>query len=375
VSKAMWTTVAAIAIVACSRAPEPEAPPRAVLVKRVGQGTTGRLTVLSGEVRARHETDLAFQVGGKLLERRVDVGALVKRGQVLARLDPQDVNQAAAAARAAVVAAESDLAWARVELERARELRGKNFISASVLDERTAGFRAADARLDQARAQARVAGNQAGYATLVADADGVVTAALAEPGQVLGAGQAALRVARQGEREILVYLPESRRREVAVGAVAEVRPWAESTRSYPARVREVAPAADATTRTYAVRVAVPGADEALPLGATAVALFAGQAPEPESGASPAGPFLLPLPAVTRQGETASVWVVDGDRRDAGTVQPRPVEVAAYREDGVLVKRGLAAGDRVVVAGVHTLVPGQTVRVVDEAAPVALDVAR
>lgn len=349
-------------LAACSKEPEPAMPPRAVLVKSVDQATVGAAARLSGEVRARHEADLAFQVGGKLVERRVDVGAPVKKGQILGRIDPQDVNQAAAAARAAVTAAESDLALARAELERTRELRARNFVSASVLDERTTSFRAAEARLAQARAQAGVAANQAAYARLVADADGVVTAVLAEPGQVVGAGQAVLRVARQGEREILVFLPESRRREVAVGAAAQIRPWAEAGRSYAGKVREVAPAADPATRTYAVRVSVPAADEALPLGATAVVLLSGEE---------AVQVLLPLPAVSRRGDAASVWVVDGD----GTVQPRQVEVAAYREDGVVVKGGLAATDRVVVAGGHTLVPGQKVRPVDATAPVALDVKR
>lgn len=364
-NKLVVMTAAVLLAAACAKEPEPAAPPRAVLVRSAGETAVGSLAVLSGEVRARHEADLAFQVGGKLLERRVDAGATVKKGEVLGRIDPQDVNQAAAAARAAVTAAESDLTWARVELDRARELRTRNFVSASVLDERSAGFKAAEARLAQARAQADVAGNQAGYATLRSDADGVVTAVLAEPGQVLGAGQAVLKLAHQGEREILVYLPESRRREVAVGTAAEVRPWADSARSYPGRVREVAPAADAATRTYALRVSVPAADEALPLGATAMVAFAGQA---------AGHILLPLPAVTRQGDAASVWVVSGEGGE-GVVQPRAVAVEAYREDGVLLRGGLSPTDRVVVAGAHTLVPGQKVRVVDAAAPVALDAKR
>jgi membrane fusion protein, multidrug efflux system len=362
VKRMIWVLPVAAVAAACSRSPEPEAPPRPVLVRSVGEGAVGSLALLSGEVRARHEADLAFRLGGKVVERRVDVGAVVRKGQVLARLDPQDVELAAAAARAAVAAAESDLTLARVEYERARDLRARNFISGSVLDARTAALQAAQARFAQARAQAAVAGNQTGYASLLADGDGVVTAVLAEPGQVVGAGQAVLSVARLGEREILLHLPESRRRQVTVGTAAEIRPWADSARRYVGRVREVAPAADATTRTYAVRVSVVGADESLPLGATAVALFAGEA---------VGQVLLPLPAVTRQGEDASVWVVDGD----GVVQPRPVEVVAFREDGVLVKGGLAAAERVVVAGVHTLVPGQKVRVVDERAPVALDVKR
>lgn len=361
-SRRGWLWPVILVVAACARAPEPEATPRAVLVRSVGHGVEGAAAVLTGEVRARHEAELAFRVGGKLLERRVDLGAAVARGDLLGRIDPQDVELAAAAARAAVAAAESDLTLARVEYDRARSLRDRNFISGSALDSRAATRQAAEARLAQARAQAASAGNQAAYASLRADADGVVTAVLAEPGQVLAAGQGVLRVARQGEREVLIFVPESRVRQMTVGAPVEVRPWAEAGRRYPGRVREVAAAADATTRTYALRVSVPGADEALPLGATAAVLFPGDG---------AGQTLLPLPAVTRQGDSASVWVVDGE----GVAHPRPVEVAAFREDGVLVKGGLEPGERVVVAGVHTLAPGQTVRAMDEAAPVALDVKR
>lgn len=359
---AIWMLAGALLLAACGEAPEPPAPLRSVLVKRVEPAELGAPSVLTGEVRARHEADLAFRVGGKMVERRVDVGGLVTRGQLLARLDPRDVELAAVAAQAAVAAAESDLGLARLEYDRARDLRARNFVSGSVLDARTATLRAAEARLAQARAQASAASNQAAYASLAADAAGVVTAVLAEPGQVVGAGQTVLRVARSGEREVLVYLPESRRRELTEGATVEVRPWAEASRSYSGKVREVAPAADAVTRTYALRVGVPGADEALPLGATAVVVFAGR---------PGGRLLLPLPAVTRHGDAASVWVVDGD----GRVQPRPVVVASYRDDGVVVRSGLAANDQVVVAGAHTLEPGQQVRVVDERAPVALDVKR
>lgn len=358
----VWVSLSVLILGACAKAPEPEAPPRAVLVREVGRSAVGQQAVLTGEVRARHEADLAFRVGGKVLERRVDLGASVRKGQVLARLDPQDVELAATSARAAVASAESDVALARVEFERARDLRAKNFVSASVLDARTTALKGAEARLAQARAQSSVAANQSAYASLLADGDGVVTAVLAEPGQVVAAGQAVLRVAQQGEREVLVYLPEGRHRQVAVGATVEVRPWADSERRYPGRVREVAAAADATTRTYATRVSVTGADAALPLGATAVVLFAGESP---------GQVLLPLPAVTRQGAVSSVWVVDAQ----GVVFPRPVEVVAFREDGVVVTAGLQAQDRVVVAGVHTLVAGKKVRAVDEKAPVALDVTR
>lgn len=350
-------------VAACSGPPPAEPPPRAVLVRTVADGAVApSLQLYTGEVRARHETDLAFRIGGKLVERRVDVGARVARGELLARLDPQDVQLAANAAAARVAAAQADLSLARAELVRSESLQARNFISASALDSRRTAVQAAEARLRQARAEAASAGNQTGYAALVADHEGIVTATPAEAGEVVAAGQAVLRVARPDEREILIHVPESRIRELAEGTVATVRPWAEPGRTYPARVREIAPAADATTRSYAVRVAVGADDEALPLGATASVAFAVAAD---------AQAILPLPAVTRIDGRATVWIVDEDSR----TQPLEVETGAFREDGVVVRAGLPAGARVVVAGVHRLVAGETVRVVDEAAPVALDVKR
>lgn len=355
--------VAGVVLLAgCQQAVEAPVAPMTVLVRTAAVSPLAAESVLAGEVRARHEADLSFQVGGKLLERRVDVGSLVRKGEVLARLDPTDVNLALRAARAAQAAAQADLALARAELERARGLRERNFISASALETRQAALAAAQARFDQTRAQAQVSGNQADYAVLMADADGVVTAALAEVGQVLGPGQGVVRVARRGEREILIHVPEGRRNGVSLGAEVEVRPWADGARRYPGKVRELAPAADPLTRTFAARVSVAGGDDALPLGGTAVVVFVG--PDREG-------ILLPLPALTRQGGHPVVWVVDGQ----GVVNPRAVEVAAYRADGVVVQAGLAAGEQVVVAGVHKLVPGQTVRSVGESAPVVLDVMR
>lgn len=355
--------VAALAVAACAPPVTDVSGPRAVLVRTVAAGGGGvAVQVYTGEVRARYETDLAFRIGGKVIERRVDVGATVRRGQVLARLDPQDAKLAVAAAAAQVAAAEADAVLARAELERAQGLRAQGFISASALDARKTSLEAAQARLRQARAEAAVSGNQAAYADLAADADGVVTAVAVEVGQVLAAGQSVLRVARPGEREVLVHVPESRLREVAVGAAVHVRSWSAPEREFVGRVREVAPAADAATRTYAVRVAVAQADDALPLGSTASVAVAQAA---------SGQTLLPLSAVGRIDAQPVVWVVGDD----DTVRPLAVEVEAFREDGVVVRAGLPAQVRIVVAGIHRLVAGETVRAIAEGAPVALDVQR
>lgn len=352
--------VALAALAACSAPPEAAKPPPAVLVRTMpAEANAIEARLYTGEVRARHEIDLGFRVAGKLAERRVDVGDRVSAGQVLARLDPQDLVLASQAAVAQQAAAEADRELARAEYRRVEQLHARNFVSASAVDARRAALQAAEARLRQIRAQAAVAGNQADYAVLRAPQDGVVTAAPAETGQVLALGQTALRIARGDAREVLIHVPESRIAELRAGMTAAVRPWAQADRELAGRVREIAPSADAATRSYAVRVAFEAADGVPPLGATASVLFARPA---------AMQALLPLSAVTRAGGRTVAWLVD----EAHTVRPVEVDAGEFREDGVVIRGGLPAGSRVVLAGVHRLVEGQTVRAVDETAPVALD---
>ncbi len=363
------TLLAGASLLAACSAPAPEASlPRAVLVRTLAAATAPPAVQLyTGEVRARIEVDVGFRVGGKLVERRVDVGADVAAGAPLARLDPVDANLAASAAQAAVAAAEADLALARTEYERAQTLATRAFISPSVLDARRTALQAAEARLHQARVQAQAAANQAGYTRLDAPAGGVVAAVFAEPGQVVGAGQPVFRLARPDEREVLIHVPEGRAAQLQPGTTAHVRTWAAPDREYAASVREVAPAADAATRTFAIRVAVAQADAGLPLGATASVVFA-------APAGPAGGVVLPLAAVSRApGESAggTVWVVGEDER----VRPIAVEVLAWREDGARLRAELPPRARLVLAGGHTLVEGERVRAVEEGAPVVLDVAR
>lgn len=353
--------VLAALLAGCSDPAPVEKAPRAVLVRTIGgDASAPRVRVYTGEIRARHEADIGFRIGGKLIGRSVDVGARVRPGQVLARLDPQDVKLAEQAAAAQVSAAEADVALARAEFERVQNLHARNFVSASALDSRRTARQAAEARLRQARAQLATAGNQAGYAALTVADEGVVTAAPAEVGQVVAAGQPVLRVARPEQREVLIHVPESRIAELGPGSPAVVRAWASPARTYAAAVREIAPAADAATRSYAVRVSVADPDDALALGATASVAF--------SDAQGAAHMVLPLTAVTRVDGHATVWVVD----EASHLAPLAVDTGEFREDGVVVVGGLPAGSRVVLTGVHRLVAGETVRAVDEAAPVALD---
>lgn len=361
--RALAMALMAMVLAACSEPQVLEQVPRAVLVRSLASDEmVAQANVYVGEVQARFESDLAFRIGGKLIERHVDTGAQVQRGQVLARLDPRDVELAASAAQAQLAAAVADLALARAELKRSEDLHDSGFISASALDVRRTAVQANEARMHQARAQAAAAGNQADYAVLRSDRDGVVVAALVDAGQVIAAGQAVLRIAQLHEREIVIHVPESRVRAYSNGQVATVRPWAVEDKEYPALVREIAPAADTATRSYAVRVSVPAADDGLPLGATASVVFAStQAPQ----------IVLPMAAVTAIDGEATVWVVDA----ASRVQPLKVSMGMMRENGVVILSGLPVEARVVVAGVHQLIAGELVRPVAAAAPVALDVKR
>lgn len=341
----------------CERPAPPPQPPRPALVVTAGVSAGSAPTILVGEVRSRYETAQGFRIDGKIVERRVEVGSVVKKGQVLARLDAADAGLSAMAARAGVAAAEADLALAQTELDRQRKLYQRQFVSGTALDMQEAQFKSAQARLDQARAQAAVAGNQSGYTEMRADRDGVITGIRAEPGQVVEAGEAVVFISVPSAMEVAVAVPESRMAGIVVGMPAEIRLWANREASYRGKVREIAPAADSATRTFQVRVAFEQEDAALHLGMTAGVRFLR---EDQPG------FLLPAAAISQYQGKNVVWVVDPKTRQ---VQPRPVRTGAYVEDGVLVTQGLAGGEQIVAAGVHALTPGLTVR------PVAVESSR
>jgi multidrug efflux system membrane fusion protein len=338
-------------LAACAKPADPVAAVRPVLVQKVVPGGAAPHDVYSGEIRARIEADLAFRVGGKMVARTVDAGARVKKGQVLARLDPEDARLSLEGARANLSAAESDAALARDELARYADLLAKKFISQSAYDQRKNQSNAANAKLEQARAQAGVAGNQASYTTLTADADGVVTEIKTEPGQVVAAGQPVMRLAHDGEREVVINVPEGDVARYKVGQAAVVSRWADPSKLLPGSIREIAGAADPATRTYTVRISVPNAPPDVQLGMTANVGFHGS----DNGSV----VLLPLTSITKDREKGepAVWVVDPA---TSTVKLRAVKIGQYREDGVSILAGLAPGDIVVTAGVHKLLPDQLV---------------
>ncbi len=325
--------IAALLLAACSHKQEAADPVRPVLTITVAPGAAATRDVYSGEVRARVETDLAFRIGGKIAARLADAGARVSKGQVLARLDPEDVRLAAEAARAQLASAEAEHALAKAELERASDLLAKKFISQSAYDTRQAGYAAAKARVEQARSQAAITANQQAYATLAADADGVIISVAAESGQVVAAGQPVLRLARHGEMEIVINVPEGQVARFRPGQDAAIALWADPATHFPGRVREIAGGADAVTRTFTVRVSILEAPPGVRVGMSAnVAL------RPSLDAAL---VVLPLTALVRQGEAAAVWVVDPR---SAQVQLRPVQVGQYREDGATILSGVAAGE-------------------------------
>ncbi len=330
----------------CGKEAEPPAKverPAATFV--VGALAADSGNVYSGEIRARYEAVLGFRIGGKIVERMVDAGAQVRKGQLLARLDAADTGLQESAAAAQYRLAEE-------ELKRYRELREQNFVSQSALDAKETALKAAAAQVGLAR-------NQAAYTSLLSDRDGVVSATYAEVGQVVSAGQPVVRVAQHGEREIAIAIPESRYATVRVGMPAEIELSAADNAKQTLRghVREIAPAADPSSRTYPARVAFDTGNAKVALGMTAhVRLNAQEGAAAKGG----GGFLIPLTALFQQGEQAAVWVVAADH----SVSLRPVTVAAYRDDGALVSGGIAAGERIVSAGVHKLAAGEKVQPID-----------
>jgi RND family efflux transporter MFP subunit len=355
---------ALLLLAACGRTPAPQEPVRAVRVEVVGTAARASGQEYAAEVRARVESRLAFRVGGKLVARSVDVGQAVRAGQVLARLDPQDLQLGQEAARAQLASARAQLEVAESDFRRFVALREQGFISGAELERREAGVKSARSAAEQAEAQLRVQANQSGYAALTADVSGVVTAVEAEPGMVLAAGTPVLRLAHDGPREAWFAVPEDRAEALRAlqgrAGRLQVRLWGDDARTWPATVREIAAAADPVTRTFLVKADLGRAP--VRLGQTATVTVTGpQATGPAAAAAAArnaAAVTLPLAAVFEQRGASTVWVLD---RTQMVVQPRAVTVAgADGSNRVVVATGLQPGETVVTAGVHTLSAGQKV---------------
>lgn len=352
----IWMFAALATLAGCgSDAAAPEAA-RPVLVVQPGGGSAA-VEAYAGEIRAREESPLSFRIAGNLVRREVDMGERVKRGQVLAVLDPGDVQAQAQSAQAQLAAAEAEMTRSRGDMQRYSQLVGEQLVSRSNYDAQVAAYKAAEGQARAARAQLDVARNQEAYSQLRAPRDGVIASREAEAGQVVAAGQTVFTLAADGGREVLIALPENRIREYAVGQPVQVELWSTPGQLLPGSIREISPAADPQTRTYTARVNLPGdAAAAVELGQSARVYAA--------AAGVAAPLSVPLAAVQRGGDGKPVvWVVD---RKAGVAHARPVQAGAYGDDRVPVLGGLQASDWIVAAGGHLLREGQKVVAVDRA---------
>ncbi len=355
--RAAWAVMlpmAALTLLACSKAAPPEEPVRAVKVMTVRHASLNATQEFSGEVRPRIESRLGFRVAGKLVSREVELGQRVKAGQVLARLDPQDYRLATDAAQAQMGAAVTNRDLAAADFKRFKELREQNFISGAELERRDAALKAAQAQVDQAQAQLASQRNQGSYTTLVADAAGVVTAVEAEPGQVVSAGLPVVRVAQDGPRDAVFAVPEDKLAVMRQGSAVDVRVWPGQTQLV-GRVREVSASADPVTRTYQVKVALEG-KQPPPLGAT-VTVFPKLRSEQRVAA-----IKLPTSALRQDGQTTAVWVLDPKTM---TVASQAIQIATADGNEAVVAAGLQDGQLVVSAGVHVLSPGQKVTIYRE----------
>ncbi len=336
-----------VALIACSKqAAPPVVTERPVITVVIGTLSGSAGNFYSGEIRARHELVLGFRTGGKLLERLVDVGSQVKAGQVLARLDPADAGLSAGAAQ-------SQYQLAEAEAKRYQELHRRGFVSASSLD-------AKETALKLAKAQAALNHNQSEYTTLRADHDGVITATLADVGQVVGAAQPVLRLAQSSELEVAIEIPEDQFSARHVGDMADIEVLSANSEPLSGRLRELSPAADPATRTYAARVSFKAKQvqsdlvpSGIALGMSARVRFNGS-----KGADSA--LLIPLTAIYQQGKQSAVWVVGADH----VVSLRKVTVSAYKEEGAVIADGLKAGERIVSRGVHRLSAGEKIQLIE-----------
>lgn len=329
---------------------------RPVRVMTVAHEQTMRTLDFSGSVRARTETALGFRVAGKVTERHVDVGDHVKKGQILTRLDTTDFTLSVRAAEASLSAAERQVETANLARTRANELFASNVSSKSQLEQAQLTYDQAVSTRDSARSTLEQARNQVAYGSLAADRDGIVTAVSAEVGQVVAVGTPILTVAADGEKEVLVAVPETDIFAFTPGKTVDVTLWSSAGLTLPGKVREIAGSADLQSRTFAVRVSLPDNDR-VRLGMTASI----------AAAQETGPALasLPLSALAKDGDRTLVWLVDAAKE---TVHARPVSIADFNGVSVRIADGLKPGDIVVTAGTQFMREDLKVKLPDDALP-------
>jgi RND family efflux transporter MFP subunit len=341
-----------ISLLACSEKTPDDPRTQIPLVKTTAVKVASEASrSFTGVVAARVQSDLAFRVSGKILERLVDAGQQVKRGQPLFRIDPNDLKLTALSQQEVVMAAKARADQTAEDEIRHRGLVEAGAISASVYDQIKAVADSAKAQLKAAESQADVAKNASHYAVLVADADGVVVETLAEPGQVVNAGQAVARLAHAGKREAIVHLPETLR--PALGTVAQAKLYGNGSKTVPAKLRQLSESADALSRTFEARYTLSEGLADAPLGATVTIQLN------ESGSTATKGIEVPIGAIFDSGKESGVWVVEGKPLQ---VNWRPVKLLSISEESARIDSNLEVNDQIVALGAHLLHQGEKVRV-------------
>jgi RND family efflux transporter MFP subunit len=342
-----------IALQGCSADTPPEAPEvRPVRTVTVARGEASETASLTGQIEAEDEAALAFRIGGRMIERAVNVGDRVEGGQLVARLDPQDERNALRSAQAQLAAAQGVLTRTRNDFDRQSTLLGQGHTTRARFDQAEQALRSAQAEVDDAGAQLAIAHDRLSFTELQADAAGVVVAVAAEPGEVVQAGRTIVRLARQDGRDAVFDVPANLLRDAPGNAPITVALAGNPGTTAVGRVREVAPQADPATRTFRVRVGLDNPPPAMRLGSTVVGCVS----------LDLGPAItVPASALTKHERQPAVWLVDPETE---TVSLRNVEVARFDPASVVIAQGLDSGEIVVTAGVQALHPGQKVRLAE-----------
>jgi membrane fusion protein, multidrug efflux system len=338
---------------ACRQEAAPVAPEiRPVRTVTIAKRDTGVPVVLTGTIRAQDEAPLAFRIAGRMIERRVNNGDRVRPGQLIARLEPQNEQNALRSARAALSAAQGQLTNARNNLRRQEPLATRGAVSQAELDQARESFQTAQSQVESAEAQVKFAEDQMAFTELKADAAGVITSVGAEPGEVVSAGRMIVTLARQGARDAVFDVPGPVIRTAPKNPEVTVSLQDDPAVTATGRVREVAPQADPVTRTFEVKVGLTDPPAALRLGSTVVGRMA---------VDSSSVIDIPATALTQSNQQPAVWIVDPS---TSTVSLRTIDVLRFDPDAVVVSKGLAPGDVVVTAGVQALYPGQKIRLLN-----------
>ena len=347
--RAFALSLPAVLLAACG-AKQPQADDaRVVRTMTVTADDGSRPSDYSGEVRARYESSVGFRVAGRITQRLVEVGTRVHRNQPLAKLDAVDAELNVSAARAALASAKTEYGQVELDFQRAQRLFERRFISQAEFDRDRVQMEGARAKLTAAEADFALASNQNSYTVLLAPQDGIVTELRAETGEVVQAGQAIATIAADGDREVVIGIPESRLEEIRAARQLQVELWARPGTRYAGRVRELAPMTDSATRQYTARITIVDANPTIELGMTAHVRLDGQ--------RAADAYRLPLTALYQKNGKSFVWIVAPD----SLAHLREVQVADVAQDAVVIENGIAAGETIVTAGVHLLFEGQHVR--------------